>query len=46
VTERSEIARLVIHGSLHILGHDDATPALRRKMAGIEDGYLGRLGVR
>jgi probable rRNA maturation factor len=46
VTERSEIARLVIHGSLHLLGHDDATPALRRAMAGLEDAYLGRLGVR
>jgi rRNA maturation RNase YbeY len=46
VTERNEIARLVIHGSLHVLGHDDATPALRRKMSGLEDSYLGRLGVR
>lgn len=46
VTDRSEIARLVIHGSLHLLGHDDATPALRRRMSGLEDRYLGRLGVR
>jgi probable rRNA maturation factor len=46
VTERNEIARLVIHGSLHLLGHDDATPALRRKMSALEDRYLGRLGVR
>jgi probable rRNA maturation factor len=46
VTERNEIARLVIHGSLHLLGHDDATPALRRRMSGLEDSYLGRLGVR
>lgn len=46
VTERSEVARLVIHGTLHLLGYDDATPALRRRMAGLEDGYLARLGVR
>ena len=46
VTDRSEIARLVIHGSLHLLGHDDATPALRKKMSGLEDRYLGRLGAR
>jgi probable rRNA maturation factor len=46
VSERSEIARLVIHGSLHLLGHDDATPALRRRMSGLEDRYLDKLGVR
>ncbi len=46
VTDRNEIARLLIHGSLHLLGYDDATPALRRTMAGREDEYLGRLKVR
>ncbi|HLF14471.1 MAG TPA: rRNA maturation RNase YbeY [Bacteroidota bacterium] len=43
VTDRNEIARLVVHGSLHLLGYDDATPPLRRKMAGREDVYLDRL---
>jgi probable rRNA maturation factor len=45
VTERSEIARLVIHGSLHLVGYDDATPALRKRMSGLEDRYLVRLGA-
>lgn len=46
VSERSEIARLVIHGALHLTGWDDATPALRRKMAAREDGYLAALKLR
>ncbi len=46
VADRNELARLVIHGSLHLLGYDDATPALRRKMTGREDEYLDRLKVR
>jgi probable rRNA maturation factor len=46
VSDRSEITRLVIHGSLHLLGHDDATPELRRTMSGLEDRYLDRLRVR
>ncbi len=46
VTDRIEIARLVIHGSLHLLGYDDATPALKREMAGREDEYLDALKVR
>jgi len=29
---QSEVARYVIHGILHLLGHDDLQPALRRKM--------------
>jgi rRNA maturation RNase YbeY len=29
---QSEIVRYAVHGVLHLLGHDDLTPALRRKM--------------
>lgn len=41
VREPQELARLVIHGSLHLLGYDDDTPARRRRMARREDHYLG-----
>jgi probable rRNA maturation factor len=43
VTEQEEITRLVIHGTLHLLGHDDRTPALRRRMKAREDRHVGRL---
>ncbi len=29
---QSEVARYIIHGILHLLGHDDLKPQLRRKM--------------
>ena len=31
-TYRNEVARLVIHGVLHLLGYDDKTPELKEKM--------------
>jgi len=40
---RREIARLVIHGVLHLLGHDDRTEALRKRMSGVEDRYLQKV---
>ena len=35
-----ELARYVVHGLLHWLGHDDATPTQRRKMRAMEDALL------
>lgn len=35
-----EVARLVIHGTLHLLGFDDSTPRKRRRMKAEEDRQL------
>ena len=37
-----EKRRLVIHGVLHLAGHEDSTAALRRAMASREDAYLAK----
>lgn len=42
-TPGRETARLVIHGVLHLLGYDDATPRQRKAMTAREDRYLERL---
>lgn len=39
---QSEIARYIVHGVLHLLGHDDLKPQLRRKMKR-EENRLVRL---
>ena len=36
----AEIRRLVIHGLLHLLGYDDATPRAKRAMTRRENHYL------
>jgi probable rRNA maturation factor len=36
-----EILRLIIHGSLHLLGFDDSTEEKRKKMSKMEDYFLG-----
>ena len=36
----TELARLVIHGVLHIIGHDDATERERHEMRRLEDCVL------
>lgn len=41
-----EVAHLVLHGLLHLLGHDHATPAERRRMAAEEARLLRALGPR
>ena len=38
-----EVAHLVIHGLLHLLGHDHRTPAERRRMAALEARLLRAL---
>ncbi|MDB5034887.1 MAG: rRNA maturation RNase YbeY [Chlorobi bacterium] len=36
-----EIKRLAIHGTLHLLGHDDATGPQREAMSRLEERFLG-----
>lgn len=43
VPETNEIVRLVVHGTLHLLGYDDTTPPLRRRMKIREDRYVEAL---
>lgn len=40
VTFGEEMARLIIHGTLHLVGYDDRTVAASREMKDEEDGYL------
>ncbi len=40
VTVGAELARLVIHGTLHLAGHDHQRPAQRRAMRAREDALL------
>ena len=37
----AEARRYVIHGLLHLLGYDDATPGQKAAMQALEDRYLG-----
>jgi probable rRNA maturation factor len=43
---QSEIVRYVVHGVLHLLGHDDLKPALRRKMKREENRLVRLLAKR
>lgn len=38
---RQEIERYIVHGLLHLIGYDDATPAEKQHMHKLEDTYLG-----
>jgi len=40
---QSEMVRYIVHGVLHLLGHDDLKPALRRKMKRAENRLVRRL---
>jgi probable rRNA maturation factor len=42
-TWQAEIVRYVVHGILHLLGHDDLKPALRRRMKREENRLVRRL---
>ena len=43
---QSEIIRCVVHGVLHLLGHDDLKPDLRRKMKREENRLVRLLAKR
>ena len=43
---QSEVVRYVVHGVLHLLGHDDLKPHLRRKMKREENRLVRRLERR
>ena len=45
VRYRQELARYVVHGLLHWLGHDDQTPTQQRQMRRREDRILMSCGV-
>ena len=38
-----EVARLIIHGGLHLIGYEDGTYEERKKMQKLEDKYLKEL---
>lgn len=42
VTEADELCRLLIHGTLHLLGHTDKSPKQRAEMTRMEDLYLAK----
>jgi rRNA maturation RNase YbeY len=43
---QSEVVRYVVHGILHLLGHDDLKPPLRRKMKREENRLVRQLSQR
>jgi probable rRNA maturation factor len=45
-TWQSEIVRYLVHGVLHLLGHDDSRPAARRKMKREENRRLAGLSEK
>lgn len=44
VSARHELHRVMVHGLLHLLGHQDKTKTQREAMRGLEDKYLQLLG--
>lgn len=40
VTVVNELARLAVHGALHLLGYDDADPSDRQAMHELENTYI------
>ena len=40
---KSEIVRYVVHGILHLCGHDDLTPSDRRNMKRVENRMVSKL---
>jgi probable rRNA maturation factor len=41
----AEVDRYLVHGLLHLAGHDHQRPAEAREMARVEDELLGRAGM-
>lgn len=46
VPYREELARYVVHGLLHWVGHDDQTVTQQLKMRKLEDTLLRKCGIR
>ncbi len=46
VSVREEVARLAVHGALHLCGFDDTTPEAKQEMTLAEDRYLSVLRKR
>jgi len=45
-TWQTEIVRYIVHGVLHLLGHDDRKAAARRRMKRAENRWLRRLAAK
>jgi probable rRNA maturation factor len=45
-TWQAEIVRYIVHGVLHLLGHDDLKPEARRRMKREENRLVRRLGLK
>ena len=45
VSLRNELARLAIHGMLHLAGYDDKTSAAKGKMRKMEKDFLDKVGA-
>ena len=42
---RAEVALYIVHGLLHLLGHDDTTARARARMRAAESSVMQRLGL-
>ena len=40
---QSELVRYIVHGILHLIGYDDRTPRLQRRMKRVEDKLVAQL---
>ncbi len=45
VSEKEELARLITHGALHLLGYQDKSKEKREKMKKVEDKVLAELNI-
>ncbi len=43
---QNEVQLLIIHGILHLLGHDHATPEMKSEMWQLQAGLLDRLAIK
>ena len=43
---QSEVVRYIVHGVLHLIGHDDLKPQLHRKMKSEENRLVRRLSKK
>jgi probable rRNA maturation factor len=44
-TWQAEVVRYLVHGLLHLRGHDDLEPDARRRMKRVEDRIVRRLAA-